>query len=84
MLRGLACEGDTLRLIHSPIEIDAGKNISLENADSSIILFFSAGQISLSDGPLATFGEGRKYQDLFVASLRNYGMLCIGLYRHIS
>merc|ERR1719259_133055 len=39
------------------------------------------GQISLSDGPLAIFGEGRKYQDLFVASLRNYGMLCIGLYR---
>merc|ERR1711974_343165 len=38
------------------------------------------GQISLSDGPLATFGQGRKYQDLF-ASLRNYGMLCIGLYR---
>ena len=26
-------------------------------------------------------GEGRKYIDLFVASLRNYGMLCIGLYR---
>jgi potassium large conductance calcium-activated channel subfamily M alpha protein 1 len=40
------------------------------------------GQISLSDGPLATFGQGRKYQDLFVASLRNYGMLCIGLYRY--
>jgi len=39
------------------------------------------GQISLSDGPLAIFGEGRKYQDLFVAALRNYGMLCIGLYR---
>ena len=42
------------------------------------------GQISLSDGPLATFGQGRKYQDLFVASLRNYGMLCIGLYRYRS
>ena len=41
------------------------------------------GQISLSDGPLAVFGEGRKYQDLFVAALRNYGMLCIGLYRFI-
>ena len=40
------------------------------------------GQISLSDGPLAVFGEGRKYQDLFVAALRNYGMLCIGLYRY--
>jgi len=39
------------------------------------------GQISLRDGPLAAFGQGRKYQDLFVASLRNYGMLCIGLYR---
>merc|ERR1711936_631823 len=39
------------------------------------------GQISLANGPLATFGQGRKYQDLFVASLRNYGMLCIGLYR---
>ena len=49
-----------------------------------LIPLFSVGQISLRDGPLATFGEGRKYQDLFVASLRNYGMLCIGLYRHIS
>merc|ERR1719479_21282 len=39
------------------------------------------GEISLSDGPLSIFGEGRKYQDLFVAALRNYGMLCIGLYR---
>jgi len=39
------------------------------------------GQISLANGPLATMGEGRKYIDLFVASLRNYGMLCIGLYR---
>merc|ERR1719189_1375242 len=39
------------------------------------------GEISLSDGPLSSMGEGRKYIDLFVASLRNYGMLCIGLYR---
>merc|ERR550534_48494 len=39
------------------------------------------GQISLSDGPLAVFGEGRKYIDLFVGALRQYGMLCIGLYR---
>merc|ERR1719222_388165 len=39
------------------------------------------GQISLANGPLASMGEGRKYIDLFVASLRNYGMLCIGLYR---
>jgi potassium large conductance calcium-activated channel subfamily M alpha protein 1 len=39
------------------------------------------GQISLYDGPLASYGENGKYIDLFVAALRNYGMLCIGLYR---
>jgi potassium large conductance calcium-activated channel subfamily M alpha protein 1 len=39
------------------------------------------GQISLYDGPLASYGETGKYIDLFVAALRNYGMLCIGLYR---
>uniref|UniRef100_A0A061QLG9 BK channel n=1 Tax=Cupiennius salei TaxID=6928 RepID=A0A061QLG9_CUPSA len=39
------------------------------------------GQISLYDGPLAQFGEGGKYCDLFVQALRSYGMLCIGLYR---
>merc|ERR1719211_603693 len=39
------------------------------------------GQISLYDGPLASYGDNGKYIDLFVAALRNYGMLCIGLYR---
>uniref|UniRef100_A0A646QCD7 BK channel n=1 Tax=Hemiscolopendra marginata TaxID=943146 RepID=A0A646QCD7_9MYRI len=39
------------------------------------------GQISLYDGPLAQYGEGGKYEDLFTAALRTYGMLCIGLYR---
>ncbi|XP_014488342.1 PREDICTED: calcium-activated potassium channel slowpoke isoform X32 [Dinoponera quadriceps] len=39
------------------------------------------GQIALYDGPLAQYGEGGKYGDLFVAALRSYGMLCIGLYR---
>ncbi|GAB6027124.1 hypothetical protein CHUAL_013857 [Chamberlinius hualienensis] len=39
------------------------------------------GQISLYDGPLAQHGESGRYGDLFVAALRNYGMLCIGLYR---
>merc|ERR1719186_2080017 len=39
------------------------------------------GQISLVEGPLSSYGEGRKYIDLFVAALRNYGMLCIGIYR---
>ena len=39
------------------------------------------GQISLYDGPLAKFGDGGKYGELFVAALRQYGMLCIGIYR---
>ncbi|XP_054706428.1 calcium-activated potassium channel slowpoke-like [Uloborus diversus] len=40
------------------------------------------GQISLADGPLAHYGEGGRYGDVFVSALRNYGMLCIGLYRY--
>ena len=39
------------------------------------------GQLSLLDGPLAHYGEAGRYADLFVASLRQYGMLCIGVYR---
>ncbi|XP_020294068.1 calcium-activated potassium channel slowpoke isoform X13 [Pseudomyrmex gracilis] len=40
------------------------------------------GQIALYDGPLAQYGEGGKYGDLFVAALKSFGMLCIGLYRY--
>lgn len=39
------------------------------------------GQIALYDGPLAQYGEGGKYGDLFIGALRSYGMLCIGVYR---
>ncbi|BFZ03423.1 hypothetical protein BsWGS_06464 [Bradybaena similaris] len=38
-------------------------------------------QISLFDGPLSQFGQGRTYGDLFIYALRNFGILCIGLYR---
>ncbi|XP_050390597.1 calcium-activated potassium channel slowpoke isoform X2 [Patella vulgata] len=38
-------------------------------------------QISLFDGPLAQFGTDGRYGDMFVHALRNYGILCIGLYR---
>ncbi|CAG5136345.1 unnamed protein product, partial [Candidula unifasciata] len=38
-------------------------------------------QISLFDGPLSQFGQGRTYGDLFIFALRNFGILCIGLYR---
>ncbi|XP_071036204.1 calcium-activated potassium channel slowpoke-like isoform X1 [Parasteatoda tepidariorum] len=50
---------------------------SLNNRDRCRV-----GQISLSDGPLACHGEGGKYGEVFVAALKNYGMLCIGLYRY--
>ncbi|KYB25104.1 Calcium-activated potassium channel slowpoke-like Protein [Tribolium castaneum] len=49
---------------------------SLSNRDRCRV-----GQISLYDGPLAQFGEAGKYGDLFVAALKQFGMLCIGLYR---
>ena len=40
------------------------------------------GQISLQEGALSKYGEaGGRYIDLFVGALRQYGMLCIGLYR---
>merc|ERR1719462_57640 len=39
------------------------------------------GQISLTEGPLAKYGDGGKYNELFLGALRQYGMLCIGLYR---
>lgn len=49
---------------------------SLSNRDRCRV-----GQISLYDGPLAQYGETGKYGDLFVAALKQFGMLCIGLYR---
>ncbi|XP_032667183.1 calcium-activated potassium channel slowpoke isoform X28 [Odontomachus brunneus] len=50
---------------------------SLSNRDRCRV-----GQIALYDGPLAQYGESGKYGDLFVAALKSYGMLCIGLYRY--
>ena len=43
---------------------------------------YRVGQISLQDGALVKYGEaGGRYIDLFLGALRQYGMLCIGLYR---
>jgi len=39
------------------------------------------GQVPIFDGPMAKFGDGGSYSDLFVAALRNFGVLCVGLYR---
>jgi hypothetical protein len=57
--------------------------IQRKTIKSTNLLLFRCrvGQISLYDGPLAQFGETGKYGDLFVAALKSYGMLCIGLYR---
>ncbi|KAK2178295.1 hypothetical protein NP493_549g01037 [Ridgeia piscesae] len=38
-------------------------------------------QLALFNGPFAQFGEGGTYGELFAFALRNFGILCIGLYR---
>ena len=50
---------------------------SLKNRDRCRV-----GMLSLNDGPLSKYGDNGKYGDLFVESLRTYGMLCIGVYRY--
>jgi potassium large conductance calcium-activated channel subfamily M alpha protein 1 len=50
--------------------------VRLSNSNSN-----SNSNLNLNDGPLAQFGEAGKYGDLFLAALKSYGMLCIGLYR---
>jgi hypothetical protein len=68
------------------VKSNSGGTIIYRAASNSftalIFFYFRVGQISLYEGPLASFGEGGKYIDLFVTALRNYGMLCIGLYRY--
>merc|ERR1719477_534400 len=39
------------------------------------------GQVPIFDGPMAKLGESGTYSELFVACLKNFGVLCIGLYR---
>jgi potassium large conductance calcium-activated channel subfamily M alpha protein 1 len=39
------------------------------------------GQVPIFDGPMAQLGESGTYAELFVACLKNFGVLCIGLYR---
>lgn len=38
-------------------------------------------QISLFDGPLAQFGDGGKFGDLFLHALQSSSMICLGLFR---
>ena len=40
-------------------------------------------QVSLHEGPLAMLGKCERYVDLFVAALKTYGILCLGLYRYV-
>ncbi|XP_066022810.1 calcium-activated potassium channel subunit alpha-1 isoform X6 [Pocillopora verrucosa] len=38
-------------------------------------------QISLFDGPLAQYGDGGKFGDMFLHALQSSSMICLGLYR---
>ena len=39
------------------------------------------GQVPIFDGPCEKLGAGGTYEELFVTCLKNFGVLCIGLYR---
>jgi len=39
------------------------------------------GQVPIFDGPCEKLGNGGTYEELFVTCLKNFGVLCIGLYR---
>ena len=38
-------------------------------------------QVPIFDGPMEKLGNGATYEELFVTCLKNFGVLCIGLYR---
>ena len=40
-------------------------------------------QVSLAGSPLSRYG-GAKYENLYIGALREYGMLCLGLYRYLD
>ena len=66
-----------------PTGIDASRPPSIKDKEGVELIWFHyrVGQISLTEGPLAKYGDGGKYNELFLGALRQYGMLCIGLYR---
>merc|ERR1712080_209337 len=72
---------NALTLIRSLITGGATPELELILAEGAGLRGGYSTPETLANGPLSSMGEGRKYIDLFVASLRNYGMLCIGLYR---
>ena len=38
-------------------------------------------KVPIFDGPMEKLGNGATYEELFVTCLKNFGVLCIGLYR---
>ncbi|XP_072165230.1 calcium-activated potassium channel subunit alpha-1-like [Diadema setosum] len=40
-----------------------------------------AAQLPLFEGPFSQYGTGGMYGDLFVDAIKNYGILCFGIYR---
>ncbi|XP_041486016.1 calcium-activated potassium channel subunit alpha-1-like [Lytechinus variegatus] len=40
-----------------------------------------AAQLPLFEGPFSQYGNGGMYGDLFVDAIKNYGILCFGIYR---
>ena len=75
------CNIENMSDVSSPIYFPLHHPYDLKAHNNNNSVLSRVGTISLLEGPLAKYGEGAKYIELFVTALRQYGMLCIGLYR---
>ena len=75
------CNIENMSDVSSPIYFPLHHPCDLKAHNNNNSVRSRVGTISLLEGPLAKYGEGAKYIELFVTALRQYGMLCIGLYR---
>ena len=65
------CRAVTLSHCH-PVALSPCRTVALSHC-----------QVSLAGSPLARYGSA-KYENLFIGALREYGMLCLGLYRYLD
>ena len=54
-----------------------------EAGEFSLYFLFTS-KVPIFDGPMEKLGNGATYEELFVTCLKNFGVLCIGLYRFIK
>ena len=81
---------DKFRLFNSqdfkqPRSVSCGAGEKFERSGGTNFTFICfPRQVPIFDGPMEKLGNGATYEELFVTCLKNFGVLCIGLYRFIS